>query len=226
MDWDPIGGVLNLDPFWGTDTGSLLVPAQRGDINPEVAKIAIRFKKEYSTIYLLRIAEEIVVIVRPLTKNEWDTFVKLRHIIPNLDRADVLGDALLWPKQLLTDPNIPAGWPEAVFDSIEDLTGFGDTDNLIHVYRDFRSELDGEKADLDSQIKMLLPAAFRNLLPHEVGNWDIISLAEGLAIVEKYLKTDLELKTSAELEKEKTKGGKIANRVHTQEELKKMREVL
>jgi hypothetical protein len=225
-EWDPVGEAARIDAFSATDTGSVLLPAEHGPIHPKIASIAFRLKKKHPTIYMLQIDQELVVFIRPLTKGEWETLVNLRHIIPNLDRTDALSDALLWPKELLTDSSIPAGWVEAVFDEIEEMSGFGDPDNLVYTYRQFGSLLEGEMADLDAQIKMLLPAAFRNLTPQDIQNWDIISLAEGLAIVEKFLKKDLELKTTAEVEKEKTKGSRIASQVHTQEELRKMREVL
>lgn len=208
--------VGSICPFLPT-TGNTL-------IKPDLSKNILKLKAQYRNIFLLVIDDDFQAIVRLMTKGEWETYQFVRQVSPGSDRADLIGHLILWPNNIIEDDVMPLGYIDSILVAIEQLSTF-DYDELVKRYRQFGLQLEGPQAMLDSQIKMFLPAAFKKFSAQDIQDLDIIDLAEALAVSEKFLKTDYELKTSAELAKQKRAGADIAGRVNTAAEIAELHRV-
>jgi len=136
--------------------------------------IIFDFKKEYDDIFISEIMGE-VFIFRPLTKYEFEQFMRSENMSDNYKAEKICDLCVLYPKEYdFFDPSY-AGIPETLMEKIIGNSGFSDKDFVLNVINQYRKS---NNDDPDRKIENMILSVFNQFTVEDIKSWNIYKILD------------------------------------------------
>jgi len=158
------------------------------DLPLEIRKRAAVLKKDWSSMYCLKI-KETYMIIRPMSRGEFLFFLDLSRYMLDLEEEFVFNECVLYPEYEKEEiDNLYAGNITDVVNTIVDLSAFLSPENMEGMIDESREMMDLA----DSQILATMCKAFPQLDIDAINKFDAQKLSYYLALAEQILGVKLE----------------------------------
>lgn len=137
-------------------------------------KIIFDLKKEHDDIFVTTLEDQ-VFIFRPLTKYEYDQFLRSQNMFETYKAEKICELCVLFPREYDFYDPIYAGVPETLMQDIISKSGFADKEFVVNLLKEYRTL---NQKDLDRHIENLIIAVFPQIEVEDIKGWNIYKILD------------------------------------------------